>query len=149
MAIGASLAPRSICAFRCLSDRLFRLRCGRASVSRRLETIEFTDGERQLALAMFYPAALSDSSAKPTGLPFFTNLHLYRDAGLVEGRHPLVMLSHGRGSNPLQYAWFAETLASQGYIAPGSITIAPTLTTRASLTSPTRSGSGRATSRRQ
>jgi predicted dienelactone hydrolase len=32
--------------------------------------------------------------------------------------------------------------------SPGSITIAPTLTTRASLTSPTRSGSGRATSRR-
>jgi len=96
-----------------------KLRCGRASVSRRLETIEFTDGERQLALAMFYPAALSDSSAKPTGLPFFTNLHLYRDAGLVEGRHPLVMLSHGRGSNPLQYAWFAETLASQGYIVAG------------------------------
>ena len=84
-----------------------------------LKQIEFTDGERQLALAMFYPAALSDSSAKPTGLPFFTNLHLYRDAGLVEGRHPLVMLSHGRGSNPLQYAWFAETLASQGYIVAG------------------------------
>jgi hypothetical protein len=84
-----------------------------------LKQIEFTDGERQLALAMFYPAAFSDSSAKPTGLPFFTNLHLYRDAGLGEGRHPLVMLSHGRGSNPLQYAWFAETPASQGYIVAG------------------------------
>ena len=68
---------------------------------------------------MFYPAAFSDSSAKPTGLPFFTNLHLYRDAGLGKGRHPLVMLSHGRGSNPLQYAWFAETPASQGYIVAG------------------------------
>ena len=84
-----------------------------------LKKIEFTDGDRQIALAMFYPAALSDSSATPTGLPFFTNLHLYRDAGLREGRHPLVMLSHGRGSNPLQYAWFAETLASQGYIVAG------------------------------
>jgi predicted dienelactone hydrolase len=81
--------------------------------------IEFTDGERQIALAVFYPATPSDSSAKPTGLPFFTNLHLYRDAGLREGRHPLVMLSHGRGSNPLQYAWFAETLAGQGYIVAG------------------------------
>jgi predicted dienelactone hydrolase len=29
------------------------------------------------------------------------------------------MLSHGRGSNPLQYAWFAETLAGQGYIVAG------------------------------
>jgi predicted dienelactone hydrolase len=26
------------------------------------------------------------------------------------------MFSHGRGSNPLQYAWFVETLASHGYI---------------------------------
>jgi len=30
-----------------------------------------------------------------------------------------VMLSHGRGSNPLSYAWFAETLASHGYIVAG------------------------------
>ena len=68
---------------------------------------------------MFYPATLSDKSAEPTGLPFFTNLHLYRDAELAEGRYPLVMLSHGRGSNPLQYAWFAETLAAHGYIVAG------------------------------
>ena len=62
---------------------------------------------------------LSDKSVTPTGLPFFTNLHLYRDAELREGRYPLVMLSHGRGSNPLQYAWFAETLAGQGYVVAG------------------------------
>jgi predicted dienelactone hydrolase len=31
-------------------------------------------------------------------------------------RHPLVMLSHGRGSDAWQYAWFAEALASRGYI---------------------------------
>ena len=81
--------------------------------------IEFTDGDRHIALAVFYPATLSDKSAEPTGLPFFTNLHLYKDAELAEGRYPLVMLSHGRGSNPLQYAWFAETLAAQGYIVAG------------------------------
>ncbi len=84
-----------------------------------LKQIEFTDGDRHIALAMFYPAALTDKSATPTGLPFFINLHLYRDAALAEGRHPLVMLSHGRGSNPLLYAWFAQTLAAQGYIVAG------------------------------
>jgi predicted dienelactone hydrolase len=109
--------------------------------------IEFTDRDRQIALAVFYPATLSDNAAAPTGLPFYTNLHLYQDAELAEGRHPLVMLSHGRGSNPLAYAWFAETLASQGYIVAGLYHIAPTPTTRPSLTSPTRSASGRATSR--
>jgi predicted dienelactone hydrolase len=83
-----------------------------------LQQIEFADGERQIALAMFYPAAPA-ATAEPTGLPFFVNLHLYRDAPLADGRHPLVMLSHGRGSNPLQYAWFAQELAAQGYVVAG------------------------------
>ena len=30
-----------------------------------------------------------------------------------------MLLSHGRGSNPLLYAWFAETLAAQGYVVAG------------------------------
>ena len=68
---------------------------------------------------MFYPAELPDTSATPFAMPFFTNLRLYKDAPLADGRHPLVMLSHGRGSNPLSYAWFAETLASHGYIVAG------------------------------
>ena len=52
-------------------------------------------------------------------MPFFTNLHLYKDAPLAAGRYKLVMFSHGRGSNPLSYAWFAEALASHGYIVAG------------------------------
>lgn len=83
-----------------------------------LKQIEFTDGERQIALAMFYPATPA-AAAEPTGLPFFTNLHLHHDAPRAAGRHPLVMLSHGRGSNPLQYAWFAQALAAQGYVVAG------------------------------
>ena len=43
--------------------------------------IEFTDGDRHIALAMFYPAARSGQLLTPTGLPFFTNLHLHKDAG--------------------------------------------------------------------
>jgi predicted dienelactone hydrolase len=81
--------------------------------------IEFVDGARHLALAMFYPAELPDTSATPFAMPFFTNLHLYKDAPLAAGRYKLVMFSHGRGSNPLSYAWFAETLASHGYIVAG------------------------------
>ena len=68
--------------------------------------IEFVDGPRHLALAMFYPAELPDTSATPFAMPFFTNLHLYQDAPLAAGRYKLVMFSHGRGSNPLSYAWF-------------------------------------------
>ena len=81
-----------------------------------IRQIEFFDGSRYFALAVFYPADLPDKSAPTFNLPFFVNLHLYKDAEIAEGKFPLVMFSHGRGSNPLSYAWFAETLASHGYI---------------------------------
>jgi Platelet-activating factor acetylhydrolase, isoform II len=83
-----------------------------------IRQIEFRDGERHLALAMFYPAEVRDNAAPNFNLPFFVNLHLYKDADIAgaDARYPLVMFSHGRGSNPLQYAWCAETLASHGYI---------------------------------
>jgi predicted dienelactone hydrolase len=84
-----------------------------------LKQIEFTDGDRTIALAMFYPAKLEGGETTPFNMPFFVNLHLYKDAAVAEGKFPLVLLSHGRGSNPLLYAWFAETLAAQGYVVAG------------------------------
>jgi predicted dienelactone hydrolase len=83
-----------------------------------IKQIEFVDGSRHIALAMFYPAKLGEQPV-PFELPFFTNLHLYKDAAPAEGRYPLVMFSHGRGSNPLSYAWFAETLVARGYVVAG------------------------------
>ncbi len=85
-----------------------------------IKQIEFADnhyGERTLAVAMFYPAVVDDKSTAHN-LPFFTNLELYKDAPIApsDGKRPLIMLSHGRGSNPLQYAWFAQALAAHGYI---------------------------------
>ena len=83
-----------------------------------MREVDWTDGARPMVMTLFYPAEIADSAAKPTAMPFFVNLHLYRDAPLAAGdkRYPLVMLSHGRGSNGLFYAWFAEYLASRGYI---------------------------------
>ena len=59
-----------------------------------------------------------ESGDRPFTMPFFTNLNLQEEAppALAEARRPLVMLSHGRGSNALSYAWFAEYLAARGYI---------------------------------
>jgi predicted dienelactone hydrolase len=84
---------------------------------RQLEYVDPTDG-RHLAFALFYPAAPQDSSVAPYRMPFFTNLHLYKDAPVVadELKRPLVMFSHGASSNGLYYAWFGEYLASRGYL---------------------------------
>jgi predicted dienelactone hydrolase len=85
-----------------------------------IRQVEFADqhyGPRTLSMTVFYPAVIEESSAKPLGMPFFTKLKLYQDARIADAdKRPLVMLSHGRGSTGLSYAWFAQTLASRGYI---------------------------------
>ncbi len=85
---------------------------------RQVEYTETGPEHRHLAMAVFYPARMHGQSAKPFAMPFFINLHLYDEAEIAfdGNKHPLVMLSHGRGSNPLMYAWLAELLASHGYI---------------------------------
>jgi predicted dienelactone hydrolase len=82
-----------------------------------IRAVEFSDGDRRIALFVFYPAK-PDSGAKPFALPFTVNLNLLDDPppDLGAGRRPLIVLSHGRGSNGLLYAWFAEYLARRGYI---------------------------------
>src|SRR5262245_21143489 len=85
---------------------------------RELDYIDPHEGGRHLTLRVFYPAAIRERSATPFAMPFFTKLDLYKDAEPAFGgsKHPLVMFSHGRGSNGLYYAWFAEFLAARGYI---------------------------------
>ncbi|MBB3754429.1 putative dienelactone hydrolase [Mycolicibacterium sp. BK634] len=81
-----------------------------------LRQLEF--GERHLALNIFYPAQPAPEGAKPFPMPMFTNLSFYPDlAPAVDGkRRPLILFSHGRASNGLFYAWFAQKLASRGFI---------------------------------
>ena len=86
-----------------------------------LRQIEYADPaqpDRLVALSLLYPAQPPGPDAAPLRLPFFTNLHLYRDAPIVADslRRPLVVFSHGRGSNGLYYAWFGEYLAARGYM---------------------------------
>ena len=84
---------------------------------RQMEYADPSDG-RHLAFALFYPAAPVDDSAKPYHMLFYTNLQLHVGAPIVADarQRPLIMFSHGAGSNGLYYAWFGEYLASRGYL---------------------------------
>lgn len=87
------------------------------------QQVEFPDhryGDRILTLAVFYPAQ-TEMGGERYRLPFYTGLELYKDAPFAAGsaKRPLVMFSHGRGSNPLAYAWFAQNLAARGYVVAG------------------------------
>ena len=87
---------------------------------RQVEFVTPTD-RRPLSLVVFYPAAMADPAAPRLQLPFTINLDLLADAPFLQDgtRRPLVMLSHGRGSDAWQYAWLAQALASQGFIVAG------------------------------
>ena len=81
-----------------------------------LRQITFSDGDRSLALALFYPAK-REGAIKPLIVPFFTNVAVLPGAPILEGaRRPLILFSHGRGSNGMLYAWFAEYLAVRGFV---------------------------------
>jgi predicted dienelactone hydrolase len=84
---------------------------------KQVEYVDPGDG-RHLALALFYPATPPSPSAPPYRMRFFSNLDFYMDAPIVadEVKRPLVMFSHGHGSNGLYYAWFGQYLASRGYL---------------------------------
>jgi predicted dienelactone hydrolase len=84
---------------------------------RQMQYTDPSDG-RPLAFTLFYPAAPVDASAAPYHMLFYTNLHLHVDAPIVADarKRPLVIFSHGAGSNGLYYAWFGEYLASRGYL---------------------------------
>lgn len=86
-----------------------------------IRQIEFLDGSRPLALALFYPARTSDKSATPFKTPFFVNLHLNKDAELAsaDGKYPLVMFSHGRARQEASLS-LAGAFARSGFDAAGA-----------------------------
>lgn len=90
-----------------------------AQDGKKLEAVglrRIADGDRTLALSMFYPAR-RDGTAEPFMFPYAVNVRVLRDAPALDGpRRPLILFSHGRGSNGLLYAWFAEHLAARGFV---------------------------------
>lgn len=84
---------------------------------KQMEFISPGSEDRHIAFTLFYPAIIQNDTT-PFKMPFFTNQHLYLNAPPLTDRikRPLVIFSHGRGSNGLYYAWFAEYLAARGYI---------------------------------
>ncbi len=82
---------------------------------RQIEIQDPANPARVLGVAVFYPARKSEA-ADPVPTPFFTGLAYFAGAEPEAGRHPLVLFSHGRGSNPLYYAWITQLLALNGYV---------------------------------
>lgn len=72
---------------------------------------------RQIKVEIWYPTNETDSAhARMTDLPFLLDPTI-RNAEFIQQKFPLVLLSHGTGSNRFGLAWLAICLAKNGYIA--------------------------------
>jgi len=93
------------------------------------KTITLSDvhNERPLEMVIWYPTT---TTAKPQLIRddgVFIGAHAVPDAPPTEGKHPLLVLSHGYRGNWGNQAWLASALARQGYIVaavnhPGTTT---------------------------
>jgi predicted dienelactone hydrolase len=127
-------SPAARCRFKCLAADLiawsvFAGASGAAFAQSVLPTarypagmtqVEFVDrveGGRPLDFMLIYPAMLAET-ANPFNIFLSSNLHLHKDAPIVEDglKRPLIVFSHGAGGNGSGYAWFGEYLASHGYL---------------------------------
>lgn len=82
------------------------------------KTLVFIDSSRSrpIKTEIWYPTNDTDvKGERITELPFILDPTI-RNANFIEGRHPLVFLSHGTGANRFGLAWLAIALAKEGYI---------------------------------
>ena len=76
------------------------------------------DAARPIAWSAWYPAA--PGGAEAMELPgLFAQGPVARDAPLVPGLHPVILLSHGTGGAPEGQGWLAGRLAALGFIVLG------------------------------
>ncbi|OOQ60894.1 alpha/beta hydrolase family protein [Mucilaginibacter pedocola] len=80
-------------------------------------TIKYNDTARQrpLVTEVWYPTT---DSREPFVIPHYPFVHTstVRDAKLPEGKHPLIMLSHGTGGGRITLEWLADALVQKGFI---------------------------------
>lgn len=79
-----------------------------------LQSVQVVDEAEALSFPMLvmYPTIAQE---RPEQLGPFT-LSVARDAPVLEGEHPLVLISHGRGGSPSTHRELAHHLATRGFV---------------------------------
>lgn len=71
---------------------------------------------RPLEGFVWYPTAQNDGLAEHHTNPVWQGIEAVKDATPLEGRYPLVVLSHGMYGNAMNQTWLADALVGEGYI---------------------------------
>lgn len=79
-------------------------------------TIPATEDERALVGAIWYPTKDTNPTVPVGENPVFFGQMVQPEAKIQDGRHPLVVMSHGFGGNWRNQGWLAMALAKVGYV---------------------------------
>lgn len=74
------------------------------------------DGDRDLAGFLWYPTDAEGPLSHDFESEVWEGTQVVKDAAPAQGRHPLVVLSHGMFGNAYNQAWLAGALAQRGYV---------------------------------
>ncbi|WP_394689959.1 alpha/beta hydrolase family protein [Hoeflea sp.] len=75
-----------------------------------------TSINRPLEGFVWYPTTETEGLATHHGNAVWAGIQAIENAAIVEGRFPLVVLSHGMYGNAMNQSWLASSLAQQGYV---------------------------------
>ncbi|NVK75711.1 MAG: dienelactone hydrolase family protein [Oceanospirillaceae bacterium] len=74
---------------------------------------------KNLAITVWYPSDKNGQRIQVGNTQIFKGVSAIENALPTKGSHPLVVLSHGSGSNIQSMAWLATSLAKAGFIVAG------------------------------
>lgn len=82
-----------------------------------VRTLKYEDAKRQrpILVELWYPTQQSGPIDVPPD-PVWIHPKEIRDVPVAEGRHPLIMMSHGHGGDRRDRSWLAEYLVKSGFV---------------------------------
>lgn len=82
------------------------------------KTLDLFDSTRSrpVKTEVWYPAENNLSTAEQPDYSPFVRMTTFRDASVLPGKYPLIIMSHGTGGGRLTMEWLATGLVKHGYI---------------------------------
>ncbi|WP_234819590.1 MULTISPECIES: hypothetical protein [Sinorhizobium] len=98
---------------------LFAVPCHAIETGVRELSLASPEGGRRLQVTVWYPAEPGGKAVLVGDNQVFKGAPALSEAPLLEGRYPLVVMSHGSGGRIQGMSWLAAELARAGFVVAG------------------------------
>jgi len=81
-----------------------------------IEELFLPHHEEQARVAIWYPSTVSENGILYADNMVFKGVEAYLEGSIADGKHPVVLFSHGMGGTDRAHAWLGAALAKKGVI---------------------------------